>query len=161
MSPKESYTEGRCYSLLVLLDRDAPFAMQKLMTLAVTSSGWRGMLRKQEDMVLEKKPKQNEKDRFACPVCQFQMLRQMGILTTSFGAAKQKCALCESLASSRVVSHHTMPGKMCGILICVIRTRETHCTLHSRLHFILITPGNIHTRKNIRFVKPEGPNIDP
>lgn len=57
MSPTDSYTEGTCYSFGGLLDGDAPFAMQKPMTLAFAAPGWEGMTGNKEDPVLEKKQK--------------------------------------------------------------------------------------------------------
>lgn len=103
----------------------------------------------------EKKPHS-----FGCPVCQLQMLRQMGILTTSFGAAKQRCVLWESLASSRVVSHHTVPGKMCYILICAVRTRTTHHFAQCAALCFNNTRQLSHQEKH-PLCKTRGPNIDP
>lgn len=98
---------------------------------------------------------ENKMYRFGCSVCQLQLLRQMGILTTSFGAAKQQCALWEFLASSRMVTHHTTPGKMC--------CKDMNNTLHFAQYVALCfnNTGQFSYQEKHPLCKTRGPKYWP
>lgn len=82
-----------------------------------------------------KKKKKHRCNWCNCPVCQLQMLRQISILTTSFKAAKQMCALWESLASSRVFSHHPWENVLYFTLCTGDRNNTVYVVQYAALGF--------------------------
>lgn len=109
------------------------------MVLAPICPWWRRMSGNRKDSIPEKTHGCN------CPVSQAQMARQISILTTSFRAAKQRCALWECLTISRVFSHHCWE-KVLHFNLCT-KDRNKKCTSWNTLLFVLIEPVNFHWEK--------------